>query len=49
MADFEAALCEVEPSAIREVFVEVPDVGWNDVGGLDQIKNQSDRVGGVAT
>jgi transitional endoplasmic reticulum ATPase len=29
---------EVEPSAIREVFVEVPDVKWNDVGGLDEIK-----------
>jgi len=40
MADFEAALCEVEPSAIREVFVEVPDVGWNDVGGLDEVKKR---------
>jgi len=29
---------EVEPSAIREVFVEVPDVKWDDVGGLDEIK-----------
>ncbi len=29
---------EVEPSAIREVFVEVPDVKWADVGGLDDIK-----------
>jgi transitional endoplasmic reticulum ATPase len=38
MDDFLAALREVEPSAIREVFVEVPDVGWNDVGGLSQIK-----------
>ncbi len=40
MADFEAALCEVEPSAIREVFVEVPDVGWDDVGGLGQVKDR---------
>ncbi len=40
MADFEAALCEVEPSAIREVFVELPDVGWDDVGGLDQVKQR---------
>jgi transitional endoplasmic reticulum ATPase len=40
MADFEAALCEVEPSAIREVFVEVPDVGWDDVGGLEEIKQR---------
>jgi transitional endoplasmic reticulum ATPase len=40
MADFEAALCEVEPSAIREVFVEVPDVGWDDVGGLEAVKDR---------
>jgi transitional endoplasmic reticulum ATPase len=28
----------VEPSAIREVFTEVPDVGWEDVGGLEKVK-----------
>ncbi len=33
MNDFLTALKEVEPSAIREVFVEVPDVRWEDVGG----------------
>ncbi|MBI2189172.1 MAG: CDC48 family AAA ATPase [Acidobacteria bacterium] len=38
MDDCLAALREVEPSAIREVFVEVPDVGWRDVGGLGQVK-----------
>src|SRR5262245_39229881 len=32
--DFETALNEVEPSALREVFTDVPDVGWEDVGGL---------------
>ena len=32
------ALNEVEPSALREVFTEVPEVGWADVGGLDEIK-----------
>ncbi|NJK81637.1 MAG: AAA family ATPase, partial [Chloroflexaceae bacterium] len=37
-ADFVLALSEVEPSAIREIFTEVPDVGWDDVGGLDAIK-----------
>jgi len=37
-ADFEAALTEVEPSAIREVFTEIPDVGWDDVGGLEEVK-----------
>jgi transitional endoplasmic reticulum ATPase len=38
MEDFMDALREVEPSATREVFVEVPDVRWEDVGGLAQIK-----------
>jgi transitional endoplasmic reticulum ATPase len=37
-SDFLSALAEVEPSAIREVFTEVPDVKWEDVGGLDEIK-----------
>jgi transitional endoplasmic reticulum ATPase len=38
MDDFLAALREVEPSAVREVFVEVPDVGWKDIGGLSHVK-----------
>jgi transitional endoplasmic reticulum ATPase len=38
MEHFLSALREVEPSAVREVFVEIPTVGWNDVGGLDAIK-----------
>jgi len=38
MENFMSAMKEVEPSAIREVFVEVPDVKWEDVGGLDEIK-----------
>ena len=38
MDDFMAALAEVEPSAIREVFTEIPDVSWADVGGLDEVK-----------
>jgi transitional endoplasmic reticulum ATPase len=38
MDNFRDAMKEVEPSAIREVFVEVPDVKWSDVGGLDEIK-----------
>ncbi len=40
MGDFVEALREVEPSALREVFVEVPDVGWTDVGGLETIKRE---------
>ena len=39
MDNFFDAMKEVEPSAIREVFVEVPDVKWEDVGGLDEIKD----------
>ena len=37
-SDFTNALAEVEPSAIREVFTEIPDVKWEDVGGLTEIK-----------
>ena len=37
-SDFQTALAEVEPSAIREVFTEIPDVGWEDVGGLEEVK-----------
>ena len=40
MEDFLAALKDVEPSAIREVFVEVPDVRWEDVGGLAEVKSR---------
>ena len=36
--DFSSALGEVEPSAVREVFIETPDVTWEDVGGLDKVK-----------
>ena len=40
MEHFLAALQEVEPSAIREVFVEVPNVRWSDVGGLARLKQR---------
>jgi transitional endoplasmic reticulum ATPase len=40
MADFMSALCDVEPSALREVFVEIPDVRWDDVGGLARVKDE---------
>ncbi|MGM0371540.1 MAG: CDC48 family AAA ATPase [Halobacteriota archaeon] len=38
--DFEGALNEVEPSAMREVLVELPKVTWDDVGGLESVKSQ---------
>jgi len=37
-ADFEAALTEVEPSALREVFIQKPQETWDDVGGLEDVK-----------
>jgi transitional endoplasmic reticulum ATPase len=40
MDHFLSALREVEPSAIREVFVEVPNVRWSDVGGLARLKQR---------
>lgn len=40
MEDFVNVLNEIEPSAMREVFVEVPDVSWNDVGGLEDVKQE---------
>jgi transitional endoplasmic reticulum ATPase len=38
MADFQAALREIEPSTTREVYVEVSETGWDDVGGLTKAK-----------
>jgi transitional endoplasmic reticulum ATPase len=38
--DFRDALKEVSPSALREVQVQVPDVSWDDVGGLDALKEK---------
>jgi len=38
MADFQAALREIEPSTTREVYVEVSDTSWEDIGGLEQPK-----------
>ena len=39
-ADFDEARKHVEPSAMREVLVEVPDVTWDDVGGLEEVKQE---------
>src|ERR671916_1242852 len=40
MQDFTDVSKEMEPSAMREVFVEVPDVKWEDIGGLSLIKQE---------
>jgi transitional endoplasmic reticulum ATPase len=38
--DFFDAMHEIQPSALREVYVERPNVRWKDIGGLDQIKRE---------
>ena len=40
MDDFRVAIREIEPSALREIYVEVPDVSWESVGGLTEIKER---------
>jgi transitional endoplasmic reticulum ATPase len=40
MQDFMDVIKEMEPSAMREVFVEVPDIKWEDIGGLSLIKQE---------
>lgn len=40
MQDFMDVIKETEPSAMREVFVEVPDIKWEDIGGLSSIKQE---------
>ncbi|HUF12966.1 MAG TPA: CDC48 family AAA ATPase [Longimicrobiales bacterium] len=37
--DFEGAIKRVQPSALREIMIQVPNVGWDDVGGLDDAKD----------
>lgn len=40
MDDFLSAYREITPTAMREVYVEVPQVHWNEVGGLKQVKQE---------
>jgi len=40
MDDFLSVIKEIEPSALREVFVEIPDVKWEDIGGLKDVKQE---------
>ena len=37
-------LNEIEPSAMREVFVEVPNMQWQDIGGLSSIKQELQEI-----
>ena len=40
MNDFENAIKEVMPSAMREVYLESPDIPWSAIGGLDEVKRE---------
>lgn len=39
-SDFEQALKRVQPSAMREVLVQAPNIGWDDIGGLDEARER---------
>jgi len=36
--DFEVALSQIRPSALRETLISIPDVSWDDIGGLAEVK-----------
>lgn len=40
MSDFKLAIKEIEPSALREIYLEVPEVSWEQVGGLTEVKER---------
>ena len=39
-SDFKNAQKEIQPSALREVLVQIPDIKWDDVGGLEDVKQE---------
>lgn len=51
MSDFQAAIPKVQPSVRREGFTTTPDVTWEDVGSLDEVREggrDSRFTGGMA-
>ncbi|HEU4446870.1 MAG TPA: CDC48 family AAA ATPase [Nitrososphaeraceae archaeon] len=42
--DFDEALRDVQPSAMREVLVQRPNVEWEDIGGLKQVKEELEEA-----
>ena len=40
MNDFREAIKDIEPSALREIYVEIPKVTWDEVGGLEEVKDR---------
>ncbi|MDZ4171444.1 MAG: CDC48 family AAA ATPase [Methanobacteriaceae archaeon] len=43
-SDFKEALKEIQPSALREVLVQVPDIKWDDIGGLESAKEELEEA-----
>jgi transitional endoplasmic reticulum ATPase len=44
MADFTSAAADVEPGGMRGVLAEIPKVSWDDIGGLDDVRNKLKEV-----
>lgn len=44
LKDFDQALTQVRPTALREIILETPKVTWNDIGGSDTVKERFDRI-----
>lgn len=42
--DFEQALLKVRPTAMQEIFVEVPKVKWSEIGGQDELKSRLEQA-----
>jgi len=42
--DFEIALSQIRPSALRETLISIPDVSWSDIGGLDEVKQRLENL-----
>ncbi|QRG38440.1 hypothetical protein FDK38_002850 [Candidozyma auris] len=43
-ADLESALIDVRPSAMREIFLEMPKISWDDIGGQHELKQKLTEV-----
>lgn len=44
LKDFDLALTQIRPTALREIILETPKVTWNDIGGSDTVKERFDTI-----